>query len=226
MSITRTFIFAAFAAVSLAAIAETPETPETPAAAPVSATVRVGDAERFFCTGVLISPSLVLTAGHCVGGAPIGGDEYPISIGVTDGKTYNGFVALASHPDGGFLDVALIRLHDEVPGLVEAKLRCDPTPLPVGTEIRAEGYPGGLEGSKLVAWGRISAVPYRLAVATPWATSIYVAQMPIGKGDSGGPVFDPEGRVFALMVGHNSAQPGWAVLVPIAPLCKILELAA
>ena len=53
---------------------------------------------------------------------------------------------------------------------------------------------------------------------------VYTAQLPVGHGDSGGPAFGPDGRVFALMVGVNPDQPDWSILAPLNAVCAILHL--
>lgn len=203
--------------------AETPSTPvaETPkpAPTPVGPVVRIGDSTRFFCTGFVISPALVATAGHCADGDKLGPTgEYRVQL--SDSSSVRGFLAVASHPFAGFADFALIRLLEPIAAVETAKLRCGEKPLEVGERVSATGFPGVFEGTPITAWGQIAAPLGRVARASgiPWQTPVYVAQIPVGHGDSGGPMFDSDGRVFAIMVGTNADQPGWSIAQPVDPL--------
>ena len=201
--------------------AETPGAQHVPHIPPSSPVVRLGDADSWFCSGVFIGkPNIVLSAGHCVDDE-IARDGYSVGI---DGYDLKAVLMLASVPETGFDDFAIFRIAGRTPAnWTPAVLDCGP-PLAVGAQIEAAGYPAVI-GHLVRSWGRIAAMPARLPREAPWRQPVYTAQLPVGHGDSGGPVFNAAtGRVVALMVGQIPDQPDWSVLQPVGVLCAILHL--
>ena len=204
---------------SFALAAEESLDPAVPAAKPalLSPIARVGNYEKWFCTGARIAgTNYVLTAGHCLE------DETSFRVQPEGGEPLVARLAAISLASSGLEDWALVEIEPgiEWPG---ATLRCSPEALPVGTEISAAGYPGFI-GTFVTSWGRISAPPSVIRFS-PWTWPVYTAQMPVAPGDSGGPVFAPDGRVFAIMVGYSAVQPSWSQLQPVTgPICAALHL--
>ena len=169
-----------------------------------------------FCTGTLIAPNLLLTARHCVSGAPadecspFGADRAPNTIGV----------ALGEHPSSQkivargtklFLepksticgqDIALVMLDADVPGITPKKVR---TTAPVAGEMTlAVGYG---EDAQQQLKGRMqrASIPVTEVGPVTMSTSGTTLTVPandfatgesVCHGDSGGPLFDAKGLVL------------------------------
>jgi S1-C subfamily serine protease len=120
-------------------------------------------------------------------------------------------------------DVALL----EAPGIYGvsvSRLDCDRTSQ-VGDSIIAIGTPGELKF--VSSYGRVSAPVGKYYM---WAKA-FIADLTIAPGSSGGPVFDPRGRVVGIAVGvsitHLGMFPsptGFSFIVPSkGAICSLLS---
>jgi hypothetical protein len=173
-----------------------------------------------FCTGSLIAPDLVLTAGHCV--TP--GASYKIvDYGSKPAKLLD-IRNVAVHPTFSLptllghratADVALLQLAAKAPsGLAPAVTGIPQIPIKVGgrftvagmgVSIRGDGRSGGvIRAAGLVATGKPGTLQIRLVDATTQGASDGLGAC---TGDSGAPVFeDQEG--IAVVVGLVSWSTG------------------
>ncbi|MDY0000069.1 MAG: trypsin-like serine protease [Polyangia bacterium] len=164
------------------------------------------------CTGTLITPTVVLTAGHCTEGYSVGGFDIFFGNNVWQSGTYRSVSEMQRHPDYGgqqnpVADIALVRLSSAAPSGV--------TPIPylpssLGLSSADEGgavvFSGfgqtenDTSGVKMTVTGTIGKVcpgPSGCNYGGAWvvANAMGYPQTPGGpcSGDSGGPAFVTRG---------------------------------
>jgi S1-C subfamily serine protease len=150
------------------------------------------------CTGVVIGPRTVLTAKHCIG-----------SEEGTYGKVIMGYVKILTgemypirfrSPDPRE-DIALLMVSEPM-GVEPAKI----APKDFSAALTLEGYGCLQESSELPL---LRSATYRYKIENMLFMSGCVCH-----GDSGGPVFDDQGRLVALMVRtDNEGMTGRGLLV-------------
>ncbi|OWY10039.1 hypothetical protein B6V74_08560 [Thioclava sp. F42-5] len=152
-----------------------------------------------YCTGVLIAPDLVLTAGHCIYDRRAQGPRDPATLGFaaaqTDGAEvaarpvvamvadpdYNPFVPLSI--DTVRHDVALLQLSAPIPTSIAAPFRVGDVPA-AGAEVSVVSY----------AQGRADALSWQKACRVfGRAKGLIGFDCDVDHGSSGAPVFDRSG---------------------------------
>lgn len=177
---------------------------------------------RTFCSGVHVGGGRVLTAGHCV-------NYRHIMVGSDNGKVLEEATLLwvSRHYDVGLLKAGFTK--NEV---ASASLRCDGD-VKVGDEVHVAGNPMGLEW--MHAWGRVAGSRGSIpaggdALVVAGGSLLWPAVIPLdvtgGPGDSGGPVYDMQGRIVGILVaGYNVPIPvrSFMYMVPASVLCELTE---
>jgi len=187
------------------------------------AVILIAMSDGGFCSGTLIAPNLVLTARHCVSNineqtGAVSGDLAPSSLSIATGvsatpskATVKGkqiFHDTSSQLDGH--DLGLILLEKDVPGAKVAPVRF--TPPTQGESTVAVGYGDGANGQPTPgryqrSGVQISAVGPSSYSYKPKSGSSIAVDVPSGDfattestcfGDSGGPLFDGQGRVIGV----------------------------
>lgn len=146
------------------------------------------------CTGTIIAPRVVLTAHHCVQGAP------PSYFRIFVGNTLSSLTAeyrvseVRSVPGAGFgrepNDVALLVLTQASSYVPRQIARTSPVDL-WNTEITAVGFgqtPSGGSGTKYSTQARVEAVQQGFIFVEP----------SVCQGDSGGPVIGADGLIYGV----------------------------
>lgn len=155
---------------------------------------RVDLAEGGFCTGALIAPDLVLTAGHCVlrdDGTPVPAETITFRAGLAEGVALAESAVLRTVVDPGFtardpapaaeleLDVALLELASPIPtGLISPFSVALPG---TGDEVSVVSYAAGRETA--LSW-------QPLCHALDRQGALIVFDCVVDHGSSGAPVLD------------------------------------
>jgi hypothetical protein len=155
-----------------------------------------------FCSGALVGPDVVVTAGHCVeersdlrflrfvfGFRML--DAQRANIDIPNGEIYRGVQLLSRRQDDLGADYALVRLDRTVTGHKPlAVKRSNPA---VGTPLYVVGYPTGLP-EKLAAGATVRAL-------TPY---FFTSNLDVFAGNSGSPVLDARtNEVVGVVVRGN-----------------------
>lgn len=208
------------------------------------------------CTGTLIAPNLVLTARHCTDDSKASKEECrkltksvkPSSIGVVLGinatpestvvargiKIFDeGEQKLCSH------DISLVQLDKNLVGARMAKPRL--TPAASSEKGTAVGY--GQDGAGKLTKGRFQRGSVKVDGVGPKSdfkfaigNKSYVYKLQSGEfatgestcyGDSGGPLFDAQGRVFGVTSrGFNDCRNAPSIWTDVAAHATLIESAA
>lgn len=163
-----------------------------------------------FCTGVVLAPTVVLTAAHCVS-APqatrvyFKSGEAPVFMEIAAITIHPQYKAQAPRTRERSIDLALIRTSLALPSAFKPITRDERTPR-VGDVYALSGYGLSREGrgetGGVLRWGKVSA-------RTPLSNILLWAHDPAGRGlgacegDSGGPI-------SALDTGALVAITSWS----------------
>ena len=161
----------------------------------VTVGIRVGPA---FGSGVLISADgLVLTAGH-VSGTP--GQRAEVTF--SNGRRYSA-VTLGQNRN---IDTGLIRIDGNFSDWPHAEMAPDDS-AGIGDWVLAFGHPGGVQAGRDVV--------VRLGRVIHKQDTFLQSDCELVGGDSGGPMFDMQGRVIAInsRIGRDT---DWNLHVPVA----------
>ncbi|MDE2039547.1 MAG: trypsin-like peptidase domain-containing protein [Elusimicrobia bacterium] len=184
-----------------------------------------GQPRGAFCTGFLVGPDLLVTAGHCVLDHPGGARQFCRQVAfVADYGYYDKAsdptltdsskiyrcrrVIAAAHKPGtiGKPDWALIRLSRPVDPRRRPPFDIDRGALPkVGSPVLMIGYPKGLP-VKIAAGARV----------TKTGDGVFYADLDAYKGNSGSPALGRDGVVEGILVSYGTFGLGDFVMAPPA----------
>lgn len=183
-----------------------------PAAPGVEAAVLKVELPDGHGSGVHIGDGYVITAAH------VAGEAKTVNLRSEGGKAVEGSVLWTNEK----YDIALIKTDETAFG--SAPLSCSEAKR--GDTITAMGNPLGVEF--VSATGRIAGKP---RTVKPWE-SVFVTDMTIVMGMSGGPVFNEDGEVIGITVGVMAATVGFSpslvgfgFVVPSTVACHLLARA-
>lgn len=175
-------------------------------------------------TGFFIGDSTFITAAHVTKEVGVGGNVTLSFLDPVSKKTVKieGVVKWIDEST----DTSAITA-SQADGMVAADLACDLPDASVGTRITSIGYPLYLGLTQ--TWGRVAGAT---TVRGSDKMAYILAQISIAPGNSGGPVFDAEGRVVGLAdafpvypIGGFSVVgfPTLSLLIPRSSICHSLH---
>jgi S1-C subfamily serine protease len=160
-------------------------------------------------SGVVLDGGLVVTAAHVLNG------KWSLYV-LTDRDGAQPLLAKVILFDLRS-DLAVLEL-ESAEGIATSPLDCRPAV--IGEPIRTTGNPGPL--AFVTSWGRVAGAVRRF---DRWS-SVYVVDLTVAGGNSGGPVLDADGAVIGIIVGVMQTGIGGVVpislAVPSTVICSLL----
>jgi len=194
------------------------------AEAPAGGAVMVLSAKGGVCTGVVLSPDTVLTAGHCAADAVDhrvhfrDAEGAPVLVEVAARAVHPGYDAGAAKARRRSIDLALLRTATPLPPRF-APMTLSAAPPRAGDDLTLGGYGAARPGDPR------STGTYRsltLPVIEPYGPSRILVWLKGGaggacQGDSGGPIIAPDGAVRALAAWIGGGCGGLTQGVLVGP---------
>lgn len=162
-------------------------------------------------SGTIISPTRIVTAAHVVDDA-----EY-VSVKLYDGRIYTAKVLWTSKE----YDITMLAFETEQP-LVMMRLSCRQIVKP--EKVKAIGHPYDQEW--VTSYGTTRMVDMQ---PTGWWKNVYIADIFVLPGMSGGPVMDNENKLIGVTVGFGFGRPEHSFtpqltsfVVPSFTVCQLM----
>ena len=147
-------------------------------------------------SGVIVDTNgLIMTAAHVIETANI------IKIKLHNGNIYDAEI-IRSIPSA---DIALIKIKDEVPGLVFSEINKLYNTVKTGHQVYVIGSPLGIEQS--LSSGYVSGFLKRNVLSNGNMAKFIQTDAAINQGNSGGPMLDMQGRIIGI-VSYILSQSG------------------
>ena len=203
----------AFASQSAYALVGASEPTSQGFAASAVMVLKQGGGGAGFCTGVALSRTAVLTAGHCAHGARqlavnVGGYGKPQLIAVQGASIHPEFAPDAARRRVRSIDLAILRLAEPLPASVAIARLDTQSRFKPGQRFTIAGFGLAREGDERSAGQLRTGV---LEAREPLSRILLWARDPNAKGfgactgDSGGPIFAADGSVAAITTWSTGA---------------------
>lgn len=185
-SFARRWILALTLVLPCLGVWTNPSRAQTPAATPASGASRSGTTVNFWGTGFVVAEGYVITALHVVSG------KTGLLVGPDGANRWSGAELVQSDTA---LDLALLKSRINAPVLSLASS----ANLPTGLEISVIGYPlPRFQGfGKKITNGIING--YRVENQNAQDIGLFQFSAEVARGNSGGPVFAPDGSVIGMV---------------------------
>jgi hypothetical protein len=195
------------------------------AEAPAGGAVMVLSSNGGVCTGVVLAPDAVLTAGHCAAGPHEHRIHFrdasgqPVLVEVRGRAVHPGYDAGAAAGRRRSIDLALLRTATPLPARF-APVTLSAAAVRAGEGLTLSGYGAARAGDpRSTGTFRSVAMP----VVEPYGPSRILVWLQAGagtggcQGDSGGPITGPDGSVLALAAWVGGACGGLTQGVLVGP---------
>lgn len=158
--------------------------------------------QGFYCSGAVIAPRVVLTAGHCAHGSRFTVKAPFVNKSATGTRFWTDYVATGETVNPNTLDVAVIIL--DSPIQLASYPTLNPNKLANGTEVVNVGR---IKDGSLSTTTLYYGAPVAVTDGAPSFPKAYRSPVLIQSGDSGGPVYAGTGA-SRTVVGVNSGAGG------------------
>ena len=220
----RPAALAALAASALALMGAPAQAIVGGAEVPAGGAVMVLSSQGGVCTGVVLTPDTVLTAGHCAADAREHRVHFrdaagaPILVDVAARAVHPGYDAGAAKARRRSIDLALLRIATPLPARFAPMTLSAALPR-AGADLTVSGYGAAKPGDpRSTGTYRSIALP----VIEPYGPSRILVWLKGGaggacQGDSGGPIAGPDGAVLALAAWVGGACGGLTQGILVGP---------
>lgn len=178
----------------------------------------------FICSGAVIAPRVVLTAGHCVAGASTWTvvAPYAQNQSAKGSRSWTDYTSTGDFVNPSTLDVAVILL-DKAIDLTSYPTLAS-TPSPAGTKLVNVGR---IKNGQASFTGLFAGTPVTIKAGSWGFPKSYVTEELIESGDSGGPVYAGSGAARTLVAVNSGGGGGTQVLARVdLAYAKIQQLIA
>lgn len=163
-------------------------------------------ADQWSGSGVIVGPSIVLTARHVVQNVE------SLEIETVDGNVYKAISWIEDKEN----DCGLIFFDPRIKFTNIAKF-ANSDELQIGQSVFTMGSPYGKQLFNTATFGIISGLNRQIRYFG--TCGLITSDAATNPGNSGGPVFDIEGKVIGIIVGSKYGADGLGVIVP-SNICK------